>query len=343
INAGFAIKSLTEAKTTYQFGKATADLASGLTSIGLGTIGLAFPGFGAIIAAISLTIIALKYALTKYFQQATVGFYKATAGFCKTDMEIKAIIELLLSRWIKIEEGVISFKTHIPINHVNISGDMVSATKTDNSFQLRMLYDSYYRVHSRLSPQQIAKVRFSFDRMLEKKPISIKRIYPRLNLKKVEETMKATKYLSMRQNNSPEAKILILPQGKPVVYYPTYEAFTFGTGAPDRNTVLNKFKYIRATVSSKENFFRFNQRTTIAKYLPIITYSTGFGGILAVSYDRGYYDYDRRHETLVTVGPDSPSLMIAPGLDLPVNQIGITGVMHNSWDKNALTREYTVG
>ncbi|WP_092490698.1 hypothetical protein [Candidatus Ichthyocystis hellenicum] len=99
INAGFAIKSMTEAKTTYQFGKATADLASGLTSIGLGTIGLAFPGFGAIIAAISLTIIALKYALTKYFQQATVGFYKATAGFCKTDMEIKAIIELLLSRW----------------------------------------------------------------------------------------------------------------------------------------------------------------------------------------------------------------------------------------------------
>ncbi|WP_175330446.1 hypothetical protein, partial [Candidatus Ichthyocystis hellenicum] len=294
INAGFAIKSMTEAKTTYQFGKATADLASGLTSIGLGTIGLAFPGFGAIIAAISLTIIALKYALTKYFQQATVGFYKATAGFCKTDMEIKGIFELLLSRWIKIDEGVVSFKTHIPIDFVNISRDMVEATKTNDSFQLRMLRDKDYKIHTEIPPQQTSKIRFSFDRMLGKRPISIKKIYPRFNLKKVEETMKATKYLSMRPNNSPEAKILILPQGKPVVYHPAYEAFTFGTGAPDRNTVLNKFKYIRATVSSKENFFRFNQRTTIAKYLPIITYSTGFGGILAVSYDRGYYDYDRR-------------------------------------------------
>ncbi|CUT18327.1 putative membrane protein (partial), partial [Candidatus Ichthyocystis hellenicum] len=343
INVGFAIKSMTEAQTTYQFGKATADLTAGLSSVGLGIIGLAFPGFGTIIAAISLTIVALKYALTKYFQQATVGFYKATAGFCKTDMEIKAIIELLLSRWIKIEDGVISFKTHIPINHINISGDMVSATKTDNSFQLRMLYDSYYRVHSRLSPQQIAKVRFSFDRMLEKKPISIKRIYPRLNLKKVEETMKATKYLSMRQNNSPETKILILPQGKPVVYYPTYEAFTFGTGAPDRNTVLNKFKYIRATARSQENFFRVPPpNTIISKYYPLITYSAGLGGILAVSYDRGYHD-NREHETFVTVGPGSPALMIPPALDLPVNQIGVTGVMSNSWDRDALTREYTVG
>ncbi|WP_176696407.1 hypothetical protein, partial [Candidatus Ichthyocystis sparus] len=72
------------------------------------------------------------------------------------------------------------------------------------------------------------------------------------------------------------------------------------------------------------------------------TYSAGLGGILAVSYDRGYHD-NREHETFVTVGPGSPALMIPPALDLPVNQIGVTGVMSNSWDRDALTREYTVG
>ncbi|CUT18322.1 putative membrane protein (partial), partial [Candidatus Ichthyocystis hellenicum] len=339
INTGFAIKSMTEAKTSYQFGKATADLASGLASIGLGIVGLAFPGFGAIIAGISLVIVALKHALTKYFQQATVGFYKAIKGFCQTDMEIKAIVELLMGNWITNDNKVIHFNPSIPIDSVIISGSTIVATKTNNSFQLRPMYDKYYGINSRLSLQQIAKIRFSFDRMLEKKPISIKKIYPHLNLQKIVQQMHK-KSLLLAKNNESETKIMILPQGKPVNYHPSYESFTFGLGAPDRKSVLNKFKYINVVTVSPEDFFRI-QGATFKKYYPLVNYVTGLGGIIAVSYDRGYYDHDSKHETFVTVGIDSPSLMIPPALDFPLNQIGITGVMHNSWNRNALTRDYT--
>ncbi|WP_092490694.1 hypothetical protein [Candidatus Ichthyocystis hellenicum] len=359
VNTGFSIKNMVEAKTAYQFNSAAMDLATSLSSIVLGTLGLIFPGFGAIIAGISLVIATLKQAISKYYQQSTVGLYKAMKGFCKTDMEFKSIIELLLANWLGIDSSVISFDPNIPIDTVNISGHTITATKTRNSFQLRPMYNKEYGVNSIFSMKEIAKIRFSFDKMMELKPLAIKLIYPHINLRQAVSRMNK-KSLSIEKVNPSLSKILLLPQGKPLTYISAYEEFIAGFGAPRREKVRSLFRYISAVVDSSENpidhkdlgkswidpYHVPGKRRRIPKprkYLPLVTYNfNSYGGTLAVSYDRGYYNHDSKHTTVVTVGQDSPILMIPPALDFPANQIGITGMMRNSWNRDALTREYTL-
>ncbi|WP_092490696.1 hypothetical protein [Candidatus Ichthyocystis hellenicum] len=359
VNTGFSIKNMVEAKTAYQFNSAAMDLATSLSSIVLGTLGLIFPGFGAIIAGISLVIATLKQAISKYYQQSTVGLYKAMKGFCKTDMEFKSIIELLLANWLGVDSSVISFDPNIPIDTVNISGHTITATKTRNAFQLRPMYNKEYGVNSIFSMKEIAKIRFSFDKMMERKPLTIKSIYPHINLRQAVSHMNK-KSLSIEKINPSLSKILLLPQGKPLTFISAYEEFIAGFGAPRREKILSLFKYISAVVTSSENpidhkdlgeswidpYHVPGKRRRIPKprkYFPLVTYNfNSYGGTLAVSYDRGYYNHDSKHTTVVTVGQDSPILMIPPALDFPANQIGITGMMRNSWNRDALTREYTL-
>ncbi|WP_092484091.1 hypothetical protein [Candidatus Ichthyocystis hellenicum] len=339
VNSGFAIKSMAEAKTAYQFNTATLTLVTSLASVGLGTVGLLFPGFGAIIAGISLLIVALKLAIAKYYRQATVGFYKAMKGFCQTDMEFKAILELLMSDWIRSNDKVISFDKSIPIDSVEVSKYMITATKTNNSFQLRPMYEPSIGLHSDLSPQERARIRFSFDKMLSKRPFSIKKIYPKANLQRIVQNMNK-KSLRITNSNSSAPKILMLPQGKAVTLHPDYEIFSLGFGAPYKSVVASKFKYIDSVTKSSENSEIVNNGKEIRKYLPLLPYYSGFGGTVAISYDRGYYDQDSNHKTTITLGPEAPTLMIPPALDFIANQIGITGVMRNSWNRDALTRDY---
>ncbi|WP_175330440.1 hypothetical protein, partial [Candidatus Ichthyocystis hellenicum] len=351
VNAGFSIKNMAEAETAYQFNSATIDLVTNLVSIGLGTLGLVFPGFGTIIAGISLAIAALKHAISEYYKQATVGFYKAMKGLCSTDLEFKGIIEVLLSRWIRLRDNIIYFNSNMPIDNIDVSRSMITATKTDNSFQLRAMYSKEYSINSMFPPIKMRKLRFSFDRMLKELPRSIKTIYPRLNVRGAIKHMDK-KSLLMKEDDKPT--IMVLPQGKPLTYYPSYEKFTLGEGAPSADKVKSLFKYINVVAISFENNFSMNYSVPVhplylaastrgkpKKYLPLQDYPGLFaGGIVAISYDRGYYDFDTKHTTVVTVGQDAPALMIPPSLDFPNNQIGVTGVMKNSWNRDALTRDY---
>ncbi|WP_092490697.1 hypothetical protein [Candidatus Ichthyocystis hellenicum] len=342
---------MAEAETAYQFNSATIDLVTNLVSIGLGTLGLVFPGFGTIIAGISLAIAALKHAISEYYKQATVGFYKAMKGLCSTDLEFKGIIEVLLSRWIRLRDNIIYFNSNMPIDNIDVSRSMITATKTDNSFQLRAMYSKEYSINSMFPPIKMRKLRFSFDRMLKELPRSIKTIYPRLNVRGAIKHMDK-KSLLMKEDDKPT--IMVLPQGKPLTYYPSYEKFTLGEGAPSADKVKSLFKYINVVAISFENNFSMNYSVPVhplylaastrgkpKKYLPLQDYPGLFaGGIVAISYDRGYYDFDTKHTTVVTVGQDAPALMIPPSLDFPNNQIGVTGVMKNSWNRDALTRDY---